>query len=797
MQISYNWLKEFVDIEASPDELAERMTMLGLEIEAMRAPGKDINEIYVGHILDIQPHPDADKLVVCKTDVGQDEPLQIVCGAQNMKVGDKVPTAVDGAVLPGGFKIGRRKMRGVESCGMMCSARELNLGEDHGGLLILNSDAPIGEDIRKTLGLDDVVFEIEVTPNRGDWASMIGVARELAAYYGRALRLPEIMLRESGETAESWSSVTIEDPELCPRYAGRILRNVVIKPSPPWMCARLMAAGQRPINNVVDITNYVLLETGHPLHAFDYEKLAENRIVVRRARAGERITTLDGEERVLQEDMLVIADAASPQAVAGIMGGADSEVDDNTRHIFLESAWFLPRSVRSTARRLGLLTEAAQHFQRGADIEMAVYALNRAAMLMQELADAEIAPGVLDAYPAPTAAKSASLRFARTAALLGVEIPNDKQAEVVVGLGFEVQQRDAGGCTVAIPTWRHDVSHESDLIEEVARHYGYDNIPTTMPPVRQSATIFAPQDKRVRALRRFLAAQGLVEVMNWSFNAPDTEAQAGMNKGDAAMVMLANPLSEKQAGMRTSLLPGLYATAAYNHKRGKRGIAAFELGPVYHAADTETSAREPLRLGVLLSGAAQGHWSRTERSVDFYDVKGVLESVEQHLKRRFTLEPAAHPAFQEGQCAAIKLRKTVIGYLGKPAAQTRKAFELPEQVYALELELDALLAAPTPPAQFEDIPQFPASLRDLAVVVGRDTTAGELIKTVRDAGGPLLQAVDVFDVYTGKPLPPEKKSIALSLVFQSPDRTLTDKDTQKSLDRIVQRLQTQCGAELR
>ncbi|HOH42616.1 MAG TPA: phenylalanine--tRNA ligase subunit beta, partial [Candidatus Hydrogenedentes bacterium] len=399
MQISLNWLKELLPLEADADEIAERLTMLGLEIEAVRRPGQDIENVFVGRILDIQPHPEADKLVVCRTDAGQGEALQIICGATNMKVGDKVPTAIDGATLPGGFKIGSRKMRGIQSCGMMCSARELGLGEEHAGLLILDKNAPIGQDIRDFLGLNDVVFEIEVTPNRGDWASMIGVARELAAFYGLQMTLPDAEVKESGEPAAAWSSITIEAPDLCPRYAGRILRNVVIKPSPPWLCARLIAAGQRPINNVVDITNYILMETGHPLHAFDYEKLKENRIVVRRARADEKITTLDGTERQLQEDMLVIADAENAQAVAGIMGGADSEVEKTTTTILLESAWFESRCVRSTSRRLSLSTEASQRFQRGADMQMLPYALNRAARLMQELADAEVAPGILDAWP--------------------------------------------------------------------------------------------------------------------------------------------------------------------------------------------------------------------------------------------------------------------------------------------------------------------------------------------------------------------------------------------------------------
>lgn len=797
MQISLNWLKELVAIDVSADELAERLTMLGLEIEAIREPGKEISEIYVGHILDIQPHPDADKLVVCQTDIGRGEPLQIVCGAANMKAGDKVPTAIDGATLPGGFKIANRKMRGIQSCGMMCSARELGLGEDHSGLMILDPDTNVGADIRPVLGLDDVVFEIEVTPNRGDWAGMIGVARELSAYYGLPLRLPEISIRETGEPAAKCSSVTIEDPDLCPRYAGRIARNVVIKPSPPWLCARLIAAGSRPINNVVDITNYVLLETGHPLHAFDYEKLAENRIVARRVRPGEGITTLDGEKRMLDGNMLVIADAKSPQAVAGVMGGADSEVDENTKHVFLESAYFTPRSIRGTAKKLGLLTDAAQNFQRGADADMVLYALNRAAMLMQDLAEAEVAPGILDEYPAKQDRGRVELRYVRSDAMLGVRIDPSRQEAILEGLGFRLIDKQDGKCTVSVPSWRHDVSHESDLIEEIARHYGYDKIPVTMPPVRQSENVFAPQDAKIRELRRFLTAQGATEVLNWSFAGRDSGMRAGLEGSVAAMVLLANPLSENYAGMRTALLPALYGTAAYNCKRGARSIAIFELGPVYQACENETLPKEPVHLGVLLSGATRGQWNTPERPWDFYDIKGCLQAVGNFFRREFILEDTACGAFQAGQSALVKLRKNVLGRIGKVAPAVAREFELPENTYALELDLDLLLARPLPPAQFEDIPQFPPSLRDLAVVVDRGMPAEQVVKAVKDAGGVLLKEVDVFDVYCGKPLPEDKKNIALSLVFQSPERTLTDKDTQKALERIVAAVTKQCGAELR
>ncbi len=496
-----------------------------------------------------------------------------------MQAGDTVPTAVVGATLPGGFKIGRRKMRGIESQGMMCSARELGLGEDHAGLLILPPDLPVGQDAKPLLGLDDVIFEIEVIPNRGDWASMLGVARELAALYGRPLRIPELRLKETGPEAGALSSVTIEDPEKCPRYIGRVLTGIHVGPSPQWLAARLLAAGQRPINNIVDVTNYVLLETGHPLHAFDCDKLAENRIVVRCARPGETIQTLDGENRALSEDMLVIADAAAPQAVAGVMGGEDSEVGEGTTRIFLESAYFNPISVRRTSRKLGLITEASQHFQRGADPEMAVYAINRAAALMHELAGGEVATGLLDEYPAPLEVREVRLRYQRANGLLGTDIEPAFQREALEKLAFEVTAENEDGITVRVPSWRHDVTQEADLIEEVARLYGYDNIQVTLPRVRQNDIIFAPEETVLRKLRRHLVGLGLTELLSWTFSSPEAVAEAGLEGPYLDMVRLDNPLSERQATMRSTLLPGLLAAAAHNFNRGTNDIAAFELGP--------------------------------------------------------------------------------------------------------------------------------------------------------------------------------------------------------------------------
>jgi len=798
MRISLNWLKEYVDIPIGVDELADVLTMLGLEIEAIERPGDDIQEVYVGKILSIEEHPDADKLVVCKTDVGGAEPLQIVCGAKNMKEGDRVPTAVVGAKLAGGFEIGRRKMRGIESQGMMCSARELGLGEDHSGLLILDESAPVGEDVKPLLGLDDVIMEIEVTPNRGDWASMIGVARELAGYFNTELRIPEIALEESGKSASEMSSVSIENDELCPRYVGRVLTGAKIGPSPQWMCNRLIAAGQRPISNVVDITNYVLLETGHPLHAFDYDLLAENRIVVRNPKAGETITTIDGDVRELDPNMLIIADAEKPVAVAGVMGGADSEVGEKTANVFLEGAWFDPVSIRRTARALGMQTEASAHFQRGADIDMALYAVNRAAMLMQQLAGATIAPGVLDEYPRKTKEKTVTLRAARANLLLGTDIPAAEQCDILRRLGFEITASSEDTCTVRVPTWRHDVSQEADLIEEVARFYGYDKIGVTLPSIAPSEQVFAPQEARIRDLRRFLAAHGLTEFFNWTFSSPQEAKACGLEPDKLAMVALENPLSERQATMRSSLIPGLIANVSRNVRHGSTNIAGFEVGPVFVPVERQELPEEPKRAGIVLSGLnGDKHWSRAQAPVDFYDLKGVCEAVLEFFGIPGTFEEAESGTFQPGQCGAIVADGRRIGILGQVRPAILSALDVDQPVFLCEVDLEPLLETARPVPQFGEIPMFPPSRRDMAVMLDVSVPAGALVETARQAGGNLLKSVDIFDVYTGKQVAEGKKSVALSLVFQSDERTLTDKDTQKSWDRILKKLKKEFGAELR
>lgn len=798
MRISLNWLREFVDIDPNVDTLAHELTMLGLEIEAIEHLGAGLSHVVVGQIKTIEPHPDADKLVVCTTDVGQEQPLQIVCGATNMRVGDKVPTAVEGSTIAGGFKISRRKMRGVESQGMMCAADELGMGADHSGLLILPPETPVGSDALHLLGLDDTVLEIEITPNRGDWAGMIGVARELAALHQTPLRLPEVTLQEGAQDASELSSVTIEAPELCPRYAGRIISGITIGPSPLWLRQRLLAAGQRPINNVVDVTNLVLLETCHPLHAFDFNTLHENRIVVRAAKHNETLATLDGQGRKLTPDMLVIADGDHPVALAGIMGGADSEVGENTTDIFLESAYFHPPSIRATARALGMNTEASQRFQRGADPEMAIWALDRGAALIQLVAGGSVAEGRLDEYPKPFQTKTLKLRYERTDLLLGVSVPPEQQRAILERLAFPVTHSDEASCTVRIPSWRHDVSREADLIEEIARIHGYDNIPVSLPPIRQTDTIFAPKERPLRNLRNYLSNIGLTEIMCMSFSNPREIENAGLPEEARRQVTLQNPLSENYSGMRTSLVPGVLSTIAANMRRGAADTALFEAGPVYIPLENEDLPEEGYRCAIALSGTLGGkHWSAPARKVDFYDLKGYAEALFDCLGVTWQLEPLESPAYHPRASARILLDGKPAGTMGETHPKVLRAFDIEQPVFLLELDIDPLLGASRSPALFTEPPTLPPSLRDLAVIVDKSIPAAELLETVRKAGGNLLSRVSIFDVYTGKQVPEDKKSVALSLVFQAVDRTLTDADTDKRCEKIIAQLRKAHGAELR
>ena len=633
MKVTLNWLKQYVDFDWPPEELRERLTMLGLEVESMQKLGGEFEGVVVAQVITRDKHPNADKLSLCRVNDGKGE-RQIVCGAQNFKAGDKVPLILPGASLPlkpgdkEPFTIKVGKIRGVESHGMMCSPKELGLADDAEGLLILPTDAKVGQPFAEHLGRSagDVVYDLEITPNRPDWNSVIGIAREISALTGNPLRLPETNLREDAEPTAKWVQVRLEDPELCGRYAARVVRGVKVGPSPDWLRQTLEKVGIRSISNVVDVTNYVMLEIGQPLHAFDYHLLGKGAsgtpaIVVRRAADGERFTTLDGQQRTLTKDNLLIADEAKAIALAGVMGGQNTEINDKTADVLIESAWFKPQNIRATSKRLELRTESSYRFERGADIGICDWASRRAAQLILETAGGELLAGVVDAYPAPPAMKEITLRHARTTALLGVEIPGAESAGHLRSLGLEVTADNHGTCTVRVPTFRVDLKQEVDLIEEIARLHGVDKIPATPPRGAIGSHAFDTVHDVYAEARRLLTGLGLAEAQGQTLISSES---AKLVTND--FVALQNPLSSDMNVLRPSLIPGLLDTLRHNLSRKNNEVAVFEIGRVFRSENGIT--REQRNVAIALTGLRQqGFWSGEDRDAtcDVFDLKGVLE----------------------------------------------------------------------------------------------------------------------------------------------------------------------------
>jgi len=797
MLVPYNWLKELVEFDYSPDELAEKLTMAGLEVETIVRREKEISGVVVGAIESIEPHPNADRLVLCKVDAG-DQMLNIVCGAANMAPGDKVPVAPHGATLPGGVRIKKGKIRGADSEGMLCSAKELELGEDASGIMILPARLEAGDDLNRALGLDEPILDVQVTPNRCDWASMVGVAREIAVMAGTPLKMPKVSFRKGEVAIDTLTSVQIDDPEMCPRYAARVMRGVRVAPSPDWLQDKLVKGGLRPINNVVDATNYVLLELGHPLHAFDYDRLAENRIVVRRAGHGERIVTLDGEGRALLPDILVIADAVKPVAVAGIIGGQETEVTDSTRNILIESAYFDPGTIRRGSKKMGVSTEASYRFERGADPEMVLSAADRAAGLIQELAGGELAMGSIDNYPSRFAPAEIVLRPARANALLGTEISPPEMADMLAKLEFRVTGHDEQ-LTVTVPSFRGDVRREADLIEEIARVRGYDRIPSTRP----RAAIELPRRNQEFSFSKEVAdallSLGMTEVITLSFSCPEDMERIGYANAADQMVKLMNPMTERQSALRASLIPGIMWTLERNSRRGRPDCTIFEVGKVFAPASTGTQPDETLMAAVAIMGEViPHHWQVTGTKSDFYYLKGVVGALLRKLHcPDVSFQTGTHPALSEKACAEICVGGIVCGCTGEVRDAVLDHFGVAEPVFILELNLDMLRPLTGVRPVHQPIPKFPSSGRDLAIIVAEHVRAQDLIALIRSTGGDLVRDVTVFDVYRGSQVPSGMKSLAFSIRYLAPDRTLTDEEVNKLHDKITEALAVKFHARVR
>ena len=797
MNVTLNWLKNYINFEFSPSELADRLTMLGVEVESVKQLGAELEGVIVGSVTSIRPHPNADKLVLCQVDTGGTEELQIVCGAPNVREEMLAPVATIGATLPVGLTIKRAKLRGETSEGMLCSEKELGLSEDAAGLMELPTDTHLGIPLSEALGLDDVVFELEITPNRPDCLSLIGVAREIRAETGNPLKLPTVDLKESSTNAGDLTSVTIDAPELCPRYTARVIQGVKVAESPAWLQQRLASVGIGVINNIVDITNFVLMEYGQPLHAFDYDKLTENRIVVRRATDIEQITTLDEVERELTPDMLVIADAEKPVALAGIMGGYDSEITETTCDVLLESAYFNPSSVRATAKALGISTEASYRFERGADPGVVLAALDRAAQLIAELAGGTVCEGTVDVYPGQQPLTEIQFRPERVNFVLGTTLEAVEMVQILNRLDFDVDITQEV-YQVTVPTFRSDVTREIDLIEEIARVHGYDNIPTALPKGDIPVPAPDPKTEVRRRIKHFLLAAGMMEAVNYSFCDPNCFDKIRLNANDPLRntLQLRNPLSPEMSVLRTTLTPGLLENAQHNRNHQIDTIAIFEIGGVF-VHDGEEKEPEHVA-GVLAGQIGEGVYSDPYRPPDFFDIKGLVEGMLEICGVvDWTLQKTDVPTFHPGRNAEVLMGDKRIGVFGEAHPEVLENYDLPYKAYLFEFDLEGLADTATFAKRFEPISIYPKVARDLAIVVDKAVLSDMPTELIYTTGGDVVDSVRLFDVYEGEQVPEGKKSLAYTITYHSATETLTDKAVNALHDKVVKRLNQELSAELR
>ncbi|MDL2274110.1 phenylalanine--tRNA ligase subunit beta [Oscillospiraceae bacterium OttesenSCG-928-G22] len=794
MNLSRNWLSEFVNVgDISSRDFAEAMTMSGSKVEGFAPVVPELSNIVIGKILSIEPHPNADKLIVCKLDVGKGAPLTIATGAKNVKEGDIVPVALDGATLPGGKNIVTSDLRGVRSEGMMCSFTELGLthanvpyADPDGGILVLTEGDPqIGTDAIAFLGLNDEVVEFEITPNRPDCLSVIGLSREVAATFQRPMtpRIPKAT--GTGDDVSSALSVRIDAPALCPRYTARVVKNVKIGPSPAWMRARLFAAGLRPINNIVDITNYVMLEYGQPMHAFDHACLGGGKIVVREARDGETITTLDGKPRSLTPGMLLICDEEVPTAVAGVMGGLESEITGSTNMVVFESATFNGPSVRRTATALGMRTDASSRFEKGLDIENTIPAVDRACELVELLGCGEVLSGMVDVNPAPFSPRTLPLEPEKINTLLGDTIDTAFMERALISLGFAVNDG-----TVEVPSWRADVERMADLAEEIARLYGYNKLPSTLAGGSTTMGGLSPRQQYERKCAELCRSFGYSQIITYSF----------IGKGDfdrvlvpetsplRSCVTIQNPLGEERSLMRTTMIPSMAEALSRNYRNRNEAAHLYELGRVYYpSGDKLPDERLVLSLGAY-GGAA-----------DFFSFKGTVEAILNGLRvTGVRTEPLTdHPSFHPGRAARVTKDGESIGVFGELHPLLLAAHDIDARAYLAELDFEAIDAKKDPESRFTPLPRFPAITRDIAVVVDRAIPVGQILDCIREEAGELLRSAELFDVYTGSQIDGAKKSVAFSLLFRADDRTLTDWDADAAFNRVVTALTEKFSAKLR
>lgn len=814
MKASLTWMKDYVPVDTTKpaQELADVLTQAGIPVEDVISMDPGLKKIFTGIITEITKHPDADKLQVCQVaclddKTGEEITKQIVTAATNVAVGQVVPVAYHKSRLADGTEIKKGKLRGEVSDGMFCSVAELGIPKDMvmpgegEGIYILPEGTPIGMDIRDAVMLNDTVYEFELTPNRADCFSMIGLSREFAVLTNAQNTEPTVKVNENGTDVNDMVKIGIDDAELCSRFLARVIGNVKVGPSPLWLQNRLRNGGIRPINNVVDVTNYVMLEYGQPMHAYDYDKVAGHQLTARAAKAGEALKTLDGTDRELTTDMLVIADANGPVGVAGVMGGLDSEVTEATTTIILESAVFKGSSIRRTARALGMRSEASGRFERGVNAEYSPVALDRAAQLLQELMeDITVAKGVVDVYPAPAEARTVSFTVAAVNSYLGTDISAERMQEILTTLSFTWTQ-DGDVITVGVPSWRGDVTVMPDIAEEVARIYGYDFIPNTTPWANLNSGTMSDKKLLTKAIRQTLVTQGLSEIITFSFMHTDSLKKLLIPETDSRYqaVPILNPITEEFPVMRTTLIPSMLDTAARNLAQKNHDLWLFEAGAVYEPKAlpiTELPVEKYHVSGFMMGKTTDLQWAQPQRDTDFYDVKGVLEAVLKELRIEATIERSKETYLHPGVSAQYVVDGTVIATLGEVHPQVMKAYDLPGKAYLFDIDVTAILGLTRGQLRYQGISKFPGTARDLAIVAPKTVSSEAISQVIYEKGGQYLERAFVFDVYEGAHIEEGHRSLAYNLSFRSNEGTLTDEDIQPAIDDILAAL-AELGCKLR
>lgn len=794
MLISLDWLKQYVDIKEDIPQLENALTMIGQEVEAIDIQGKHLDNVVIGQITEYGKHPNSDKLTLLKVNVGAEEELQIVCGAPNHKLGDKVVVAKIGAVLPGDFKIKKSKIRDVESFGMLCSQVELGIGEDGDGIIILPEDAPIGEEYRKYAGLDDVIFELEITPNRPDCLSHIGIAREVAAYYGRKVKYPSYTLSEVIDSVNNYAKVRVEDKERCKRYMGRVIRNVTVAESPEWLKKRIRAMGLKPINNIVDITNFVMFEYNQPMHAFDLDKLENNTVVVRAAENGEKITTLDGVERELVNGELVIADEVKPIAIAGIIGGQATQIEAETKNVFLEVAYFTPDNIRKSAKKLGIVTDSGYRNERGLDIENLPEVIDRAAALIAEVASGEVLDEVIDKYIEKPQKYEIPLNLTKLNTFIGKKLEFDTVGKILSNLGLGIKTLSQDMLLITPPTYRTDLTRPEDLYEEVIRMYGFENIEAVMPVEDIESGLKDSKISVADNLKEILKEIGLHEVINYTFIPREA---LDILKIKDKVIEISNPLSEDMVIVRPTLVYSLLANIRDNFNRNQFDLRFFEVSKVFTPA--EELANEDLRICVAIAGKPERTlWNPKPKAYDFYTMKGYVEKLLEYMGiNRYKLERSSNENFHPGRSADIKIGNDVIGTFGEVHPDVLEAMDIKrERAYVADIDLARAEKYIKSAVKYERIVKYPEVTRDLAIVMDKDILVGNMVEDLKRVS-PLIEKIEIFDVYEGERIDADKKSVAISIVLRNKVKTLEEKEINDVVTKVLETISKKYRGEIR